>query len=77
MFKLLGEILEALLGDLAEEALQRVRRIVMWVIFLIAEGSAIAGVVGLLGFGTVGRVLAGLAAVWLLLDFRINPWDRD
>jgi hypothetical protein len=70
MFRLLAEILEALLGDVAERALERVRHTVAWVIFLITEGGAIAGAAGLLGLGTVWRVLFGLAAVWLPLDFR-------
>ena len=77
MFKLLAEILEELLGDVAEEALERVCKTVMWVIFLIAEGGAIAGVAGLFGFGTVGRVLCGLGGVWLAIDFKANPWYRD
>jgi len=77
MFKLLAEILEELLGDVAEEALERVQKTVIWILFLITEGGAIAGVAGLFGFGTVGRVLCGLGAVWLPIDFKVNPWYRD
>jgi len=74
MFRLLAAVLEPLLGEVFEEALERVRQIVIWVIFVLCEISAIAGAAGLFGLGTVGRVLFGLGGVYLALDFKVNPW---
>jgi len=77
MFKLLAEILEELLGGRRVITKKQDRKTVIWVLFLITEGGTIAGVAGLFGFGTVGRVLCGLGAVWLPIDFKVNPWYRD
>jgi hypothetical protein len=77
MLGLLAELLEHLLGDVAESALERVRQIVMRVIFGIAVAGGIAGAAGLLSLGTVWRVLCGLGAVYLALDFVVNRPDLD
>jgi hypothetical protein len=80
MSRLLVAVLEHLLGDVAEEFLEGaaiVRQLVITVIFGIAVGAGIAGAAGLLGLGTVARVLFAFGAVYLALDFVVNRPDLD
>jgi hypothetical protein len=62
-----------LLGDVAEEALERIQKTVMWVLFLITEGGAIAATAGLFGLGTVWRVLFGLGRCGFRSTSRLIP----